>query len=389
MPGKRQKTKHSEVVLLSCIDSEDLVEISRPVLENSSCRLGLVVEHTKPLVAADGSRYWRTSMTRPLLLTFVRSLTLGELVLQKEVSVGEALAQLEYEGLQLHRLTAVEAPRAGIAFRATTKTPKEALKELCTFVAGALLAWPRLEAAMNASLALTSAEDAVAGRPPPSSSLFSVTANRAWIRFSEREKAEAVEGDAVSSLALKAPRWLTDLATAMGVVHSRLVTQSVLSAKDRTEASFKKLVAAIEADELGAFFSVRYDITRGCSAGLQREVRRGERFFEEVRTTIVEALTSGAKTCTGLQFCRACIGYLERMQSRAPSLARVFSAACADDRGLTEERTALKAALKARRVRVIRWQDEREASVRPLSFPPGARDGNCAGPALLLSFEET
>ena len=99
-PAKRPRLNGtgSAHVLLSCYDDPDKhVEVSVDLVESFGCRLASLVRHTPPCALSNGKLFWRAGMTRSMLITLVRSLTLGELVISKGVTVGEALATLEYE----------------------------------------------------------------------------------------------------------------------------------------------------------------------------------------------------------------------------------------------------------------------------------------------------
>ena len=125
------------------------------LLESVGCRLASVVSYTEPSQAMDGRLFYRSGMTRGMLVTFIRSLTVGELVLSRGVTVGEALATFEYEGVSLTSTLpkpVVDMPRAGVAFSKRTDEAKEMLSTLCNQVADAILHWPRLEAVLDLSL---------------------------------------------------------------------------------------------------------------------------------------------------------------------------------------------------------------------------------------------
>eukprot|EP00966_Prymnesium_polylepis_P172961 4000392-Prymnesium_polylepis.1 len=58
-------------------------------------------------------------MTRAMLLTFVRSVTVGELVVAEGVTVGEALSVFNYEGVRIghaSEASIIEPPRFGVAY---------------------------------------------------------------------------------------------------------------------------------------------------------------------------------------------------------------------------------------------------------------------------------
>lgn len=90
-----------------------------------------------------------------------------------------------------------------------------------------------------------------------------------------------------------------------------------------------------------------------------------------------------------VQYAKAVITAVENTLTSSPCCACIFSAAMADEKGSTPERTALKRALKARGVEVLRWADSAEPGIKALAFPPGWRDpaSKPLGPAVLLAFD--
>jgi hypothetical protein len=332
-------------------------------------------------------------MTRGMLVTFIRSLTVGELVLSKGVTVSEAVTAFEYEGISLTSTPkpVVEMPRAGIGFRKRTNDAKQILATLCEQVADAIMQWPRLEAVLDGALERQNNDLRSCARPYGAS--FTASSTRVWVRFADRPKTEGGDGNSfVARLVCGAPRWFCESVIALGIVHSRLSAADPDFLQARNEASFRRLVAELQADPLGTFFSVRTDVCKSaCDRRLRKEVEKGEKFLHEIRHAILSFSQDGdhdSLPSLEVQYARAIVTFVENAMMRAPVCARVFSAACADDSGSTPERAALKKALKVRGVTLIRWSDERDTSVRPLAFPPGWKDATQhSGPSVLLSFD--
>jgi len=341
-----------------------------------------------------------------MLISMIRSLTLGELVISKGVTVPEALATLEYEGVSIGSTAArpaVEHPRVGVGFpKATAGASRDALVSLCGQIADAILQWPRLETAMESALGSHGSEAVVHSKMSTRNGMnLSVTSDRAWIRFADRPKTDG--GDMgglsfVNRLVCSNPRWFSESVIALGVVHYRLCCKLGDSefTRSRDEKSFKRLVQEIEADPLGSFFCVRMDMCKAASEQRTRkELNKGERFYNDVRQAIIEfsretATDSDARPTLMVQYSRAIVTFVENMMTSMPVCARIFSAACSDESGTTPERTALKKALKTRGVTVIRWIEERDSQVKPLVFPPNWREmaaSSCYGPSVLLSFD--
>jgi hypothetical protein len=221
---------------------------------------------------------------------------------------------------------------------------------------------------------------------------FTATATRVWIRFADRPKSLEQEGrDFTLSLVQKNPRWLSEGLVSVGMFHYRMSQLDSGFAKARDEASFKALGRAIESDPLGTFCSIRTDVCKSAidSRG-KKELNRGEKFYSEVRHTILQSVDTADQPTMQLQYARAIITLVENLKVMSPNCSRIFSGACADDSGATPERTALKKALKARNVTVVRWTESRDPHIRPLVFPPSWRDNgssSCYGPCVLIGFE--
>jgi|MDSW01.2.fsa_nt_gb hypothetical protein len=383
--------------LFSCFDEpEKLVEVDVALVEHFGARLAGLVRHQAPALSEDGrTRFWRAGMTRAMLITVIKSLTLGQLTLCKGVTVGEALAQFEYEGISVSAQRgqhAIDAPRAGVAHTKRSERYTDTLNRRCEQVADAIVSWPRLEMALD--VAAGGAEQAVASRALGNAQSFSCTGTRAWVRFADRPKQPEPDSP-VLQLVLKCPRWFSEGLVSVGVVHARIARADALFGAQRDQSAFKRLTAEIEGDPFGCFFGVRGDCHRKChDARLRKDTQKGERFASEVRRTITEHEARGnvdAPKPTHVQYAEAIATFVENVLITTPLCGLVFSAACADDKGETPERNALKRALKARGVGIVRWVEEREPNVRPLVFPPNWRDGthaSCYGPAVLLDFEK-
>lgn len=412
---KRQKVRHSggEYVLFSCFDDpEKYVEANIEMLESFKCRLSSVVKHTEPCVLPDGRTFWRAGMTRGMLITMIRSLTLGELVVSKEVTVSEALVALEYEGVNVGGNApkpTVEHPRPGVGFSKQMETSREALVSVCSRVADAILQWPCMETAMDSalgSLFVTKEDHKGEGfgwLPKKPQIDVSVTSERAWVRFADRPKMGVYsreESDKrCNHLLCENPRWFMESVIAVGIIHHKLsIKLGDDFAKTKNWKNFKLLVQEIEADPLGPFFCVRVDMSKmTCDTKARKELLKGERFLSDIRQPIIDwmkntASDSSARPNMAVQYSRSIVTLVDQIMHQMPVCARIFSAACSDTNGTTPERTELKKALKVRGVTVIRWSEERVPNVKPLVFPPNwretTRDNERYGPSVLLSFHK-
>tara|TARA_B110001450_G_scaffold16733_2_gene15475 strand:+ start:4642 stop:5949 length:1308 start_codon:yes stop_codon:yes gene_type:complete len=414
---KQQKTimgKKLKYILLSCYDEpEKYVEANMEILESFQCRLASVVKYTEPCVLPNGKKFWRAGMTRAMLISMMRSLTLGELVVSKGVEVSEALITFEYEGIRIGKTTptpTVDHPRMGVGFpKAAVMSSRDALVSLCGIIADAILQWPRLETAMECALGLhmagdTSVQRRISARRDTD---LSITSDRAWIRFADRPRTHLSDNRGLSfdkRLLFNCPRWFSESIIALGVVHYRLCCKLADAefTRSRDEKSFKRLVQEIDADPLGSFFCTRVDMCKAaCDHKTRKELNKGHVFYNDVKNAIIEfskeqAAYSDAQPTLMVQYSRAIVTYVENMINDMPQCARIFCSQCSDESGITPERAALKKALKTRGVTVIRWSEEDEEYVKPLFFPPNwtpvyremaVSTSACRGPSVLLSFE--
>lgn len=392
--SKKARFADNKFAFVSCFDEPDkYVEVDLSLLESLGCRLASVIRHTQPTTLATGRQFWRSGMTRAMLLTFIRSLTVGELVLSKGTTVGEALSVFEYEGVSVARATSgprIEPPRFGVAHTKRAEPVSETLSSLCENVADAIVSWPRLEMILDNAIGVHTVDAYSRGY----SGNVTATSNRLWIRFADRPKSVDADGaNFVVALVLKNPKWFQETMTAVGIVHHRMSLNDTEFAKARDEPAFKKLCHEIDNDTMSCFFPVKTDAPKAhCDPKLRKLITRGERFANEIRNTIIQFAQDGdvdSKATLNVQYARAVVTFVENLMTSAPVCAKVFSSLCADENGGTPERTALKKAMKTRGVNVVRWVEERDASVRPLVFPSNWRDGptSCYGPSVLLSFE--
>jgi hypothetical protein len=381
-------------VLFSCFDDpEKLVEVDMGLLKSADCRLSALVRNTQPSMTLKGKEFFRAGpiMTRDMLITLIKSVALGELVLSKGVTVAEALKVFEYEGIGLStKQSLVKQPSSGIGFCKRIDPVAISLVSLCEAIADSMLQWPRLESTMEA-VGPFHFEASVAGSLPAPSS-FTATATRVWIRFADRPKSmEQEDVNFAGALMNKGPRWLRAGMIAIGALHNRMSQNDPEFAKARDRTSFNRLWKELETDPLGLFFSVRTD---ACKASpleqkLKKDLYRGEKFYSEMRSIILNSQEDCADR-NALEYARAAVTLVENMKDTSPNCSRIFSGHCADEAGSTPERTALKRALKKRGVSIIRWMEERDPQIRPLVFPPYWRDASsssCYGPSVLLSIE--
>lgn len=286
---KRAKFAENRFAMISCFDDPDkLVEVEVALLESIGCRLASVIRNTDPSSTASGKPFWRSGMTRSMLLTFVRSLTVGELVLSKGTTVGEAVSVFEYEGVSVGRAAgraSIDLPRFGVAHTKREEPVSDTLSRLCENVADAIVCWPRLEIVLDNAMGVHVADAYCRGY----SGNITATSNRLWVRFADRPKSvDAESNNFVVALVLKNPKWFAETMVAIGIVHYRMSLSSPEFAKLRDESAFKKLCAEIDSDTVGTFFPVKTDAPRGqCDLKLRKMIMKGANSRAVKHTTTI------------------------------------------------------------------------------------------------------
>tara|TARA_A100001015_G_C15033702_1_gene734704 strand:- start:2628 stop:3821 length:1194 start_codon:yes stop_codon:yes gene_type:complete len=385
--SKRLKMTPSRHVLLSCFDDERFVEVDVSLLEAFDCRLAALIRNQQNCTDTEGLEYWRSGMSRNMLITLVKSLTLGEIVLHGGVTIGEAISTFEYEGITIKNpgvSPQLKTARCGVGFQKGQVCVSDAVKGICTLVADSIVQWPRLETILDSTIGRTNVH--VMG--------ITATPSRIWVRFAERPMTTSCSGtiaESTQQLILKNLRWVDEGLVAIGILHHMTFGHdSELSAR-RDKKMFQNLCSIVEDHALGYFFHVRTDYVRmACGSSIRADVRRGEQFRNEIKSAVLQPLDNGeVEHSLHVQYARAVVTLLENMMHSAPSCFRVFSAHCMDNNGTTPERNTLEYVLRQRGVEPIRWLDERDSNVRPLVFPPHWKHNlhQANGPCLLLSFE--
>ena len=387
--------------MISCFDEpERLLEVPTQLLAEFNCRLYGVIKHQEPFTQnTTGIKFWRCSMTRMMLTTFVRSLQHGELSLSKGVSVAEAMTTFEYEnvaiGVPLEKLgetKMLRMPPPGIVFQKQQNCIGDVVLRTSEQVAHAIAKWPRLEACLNSALAGAAASN-------------TCTATRAWIRFCKKPVLYYDKNESMVSVARKWPYWASSLATTMGILHTRLVRDGVVQEKARDAAAFEALQAAVYGEPLGFFFSTVHDWPRAAMDGsVRRECLKAEKFANEVRTCVLEAsptsvngsasnmvlATKEAPSPASL-YARSVLSLADALIHDAPSPATIYSGHCCDENGKSPERTQLAKSLATRGIKIVRWCGEDKGPNRPLIFPHHWMDGPASGSnhcCVLLEFSE-
>lgn len=361
-------------------DAKKLCQVETSLLRN--CRFGKQIEHDAPeRDEATGREFYRLCMTRAMFATFVRCLNHGELTLSKGVTLSEALATFEYEGIGFDMPSAVVSVRdlekTGMA---NSKRPIDRLRQTCEQVATAIALWPRLESALEAAF-----EDRRCS--------FTCTSTRVWVRFASKPSVLNERGDHILNLARKWPPWLQSILSAVGVLHSELVRSGVVDAKARDADSFALLQNKVESDMLGPFFSTRFDFNRSHTDRDARRVRlRGEKFANEIRSCIMDnvihttssqqpegvvCVTNVPRSSEAVTYARSWLAFAhEAIMEKMPMLSTLFSGRCADESSKTAERGELSRSLQNRGIRIVKWMDSEDGTVAPLVFPSPWRESH-------------
>jgi len=410
---KKQKSKDNhhhhdqgppEFVAISCFDEpERLVEVPTRILAEFDCRLYGVIKHQEPeMQNTSGVRFWRSSMTRMMLTTFVRSLVQGQLSLGKGVSIAEAMSTFEYENVPIGvpveksgETKLLRMPPSGIVFQKQPSPVSDIVLRTSEQIAHTIARWPRLEANLNSALV---------GAP----SSITCTATRAWVRFCRKPQLYYDKHETMVSVARKWPNWASSLVTALGILHTRLVRDGVIDEKARDADSFEALQSAVYGEPLGFFFAAVHDWPRSMMEGsVRKETYKAERFANEMRNCVIEAAASSvsvsgassnvvvaakeAPPSPAAVYARSCLSLADALVHDAPSPAVIYSGNCCDEHGKSPERVQLAKSLANRGIKVVKWCDDDKGPAKPLIFPPSWSDGPTSGSnhcAVLLDFSD-
>ena len=388
----RMSSSYTQHVFVSCFDDPDkFVEVDMSLIEPIRCRLALSIKNSEEELHASGKRFYRagSGMTRAMLTTLIKSLTLGRLVLSKGVEIGEALRVFDYEGISINKKesSSICTSTSGVAFAKHETSALDCVHALCERIADAIIQWPHLELLLNSIVPDTSRYQICKQID------VTTTATRIWMRFADRPQNNQTEGDTAMNLAKKNPLWLEQGLIALGILHYRMCkeeVESVNASENSSTTQFKKLYRRVGKDNLQSFFVVRFDrpYIDANDEKTKDEFLKGRKFQTEIRNTLLN--NDSNPHLYSKSYARSVIMLVDRHRISTPLCGRIFSGLCADDVGNTPERTLLKKALKTRGVNIVKWVDNKDPHINPIVFPPTWRDNSnatCYGPSVLLSFE--
>ncbi len=380
---------------VSCFDEPDqLHEVELKRLREVNCRLYCHITYDPPdgVCRHTHRKFWRCSMTRKMLQTFVRSLTMGYLARGDGVSLEEAYATFEYENVHLgvpndraHEIRGIKHPPSGVAFPKRQERLRDEITRLCEEVAQALSLWPRLEGALDAALRGGTA------------ALGSASPTHAWVRFVPKPTVVSNHDDPIAELASKQPRWLNHSLVTIGLVFLDLVDRGEIDAVVRDEASYTKLAHALESRTNGSHFLSKWDVPRHLHTdAFRRKWGAATRWAQDVRLavttqgvpalpvanartpSVAELFRRGSKDSNSrLQYARAVVGLAEQMLLQSAAPATVFCNLSEGTAG-TWERRMLAKALEARGIRAVEWSTAPPPRMTPLRFPPHWSDATTA-----------
>lgn len=364
------------------------IEVSLATLRDYNCRTARVIERDVPVArTTDGQPVWRVPYSHAAVKCWVRAMTFGEIDLGTEATMSEVFSLLKYEGIEtpanmltmFHQQEAARRIQTGL-WSSGDESLQVSVRSTVESVADALVRWPRLCAGLK---------EVAAGSTRPA---FTCSATRVWVRFAPRPQLRyQYDGkrDSLYEYCAQKPRppaWLMRTLRLLGKIHCSLPQRA------RTVQCFNEMDALVQ-QRIKTFFTQEQQHS---SPECQAEVRK---FMHDVVATTHtagprvgrHAGSNMRETNEELLFARACISLAEWVVENTHALKNFFSGSCADDKGDTVERAVLARALKARRVRVVRWIDSAHEGVLPLVFPPlfaeDAGEG-LDGPSVLLSFEQ-
>lgn len=366
------------------------VLVDTHLLRDVACRSWLMIQHEPPHLEMEGLPTWRiTSMSRAMLVAFLKCLFHREFVVPKDVSYYEAVRALESEGIGVpggkveppDARMALKKPPLGIGMCTNKSNMAETVQHICTLIANSIDQWPRLQLGMTGTLTADQ-------------STFSCSTSRCWIRFAEKPNIE------LSGTSLKKPYWLMATLASIAYNSSNIVMDHWFDPEYFNKHTFSVLARdSVDNDPTYCFLSVKRDMQRTAREQNREAIRNADRFAHAViRAADETSVPSDAVPTTSVspaaQYARACISLAERTVRRTPNLSRMFNGDCADDKGQTHERQALEKVLKARGIKVLMWKDAKdrflkENDVKPLVFPPSYLSHiNTSGTCILLDFQQ-
>ena len=381
------------------------VRVDRKVLANYDCRSSKMVNMDPPHAYYEDFPVWYVGLTHCQLIAFVKSLHGNELVIPSDTTYKDVVRMLDYEGIGIPGMNEIKEPEMrlpmlhpksqALASYSADETNAQQVVACCTFVANAIVEWPRPRIMMEGSFNGGECSN-------------QCSSTRFWVRFAPAPKLERYGGDEIFQLARKQPRWLHITLQAIGFVHCELSRRGDLDKHARDATAFGVLTKFIkEQDTVRHYLSVKRDMPQQHRNWNRDVIRHSDKWAAWVLSTAdahgsandMVFLSPGderrsrrghgdSATC----YARAAIALAEDLVRRMPNLRRIFDGRCSDDdkRGVTPERKVLEKALKQRGVKVVRWRDDSapdEDGDVPLIFPPALFSSLISnGPCVLLEF---
>ena len=385
-----------EYAMISCCDEpERLLEVDVNLLSEFNCRLYKIIAYDPPSVqCSTGITFWRSSMTRAMLLTMTRSLLHGELSLGKQVSLAEAMTTFEHENIPIGvpserkaEVALLQAPPVGIAFQKRSEKMSDFVLRTSEQVAHAIARWPRLEKCMDAALS---------GAPVA----YTCTSKRMWVRFCKKPHLPYDKSDCILHVVRKWPRWCLEMLRAVGIIRQRLITKKLIDPKGWDGESYAALQTAVLGDALSFFFSTQHDWPKfAWSKATRKEQDSAEAFANGLRNTVLDSVPSREQGTSNVlvaqrdmdseevTYARSCVTLVDSLVHDAPNLATMYAGSCGDEHGKSPERAQLARSLQQRGIKVIRWAEDDKGPAKPLNFPPAWSEGVGHGlGAVLLEF---
>ena len=373
-------------VLISCTDKlHEYCELDTQILEEVQPKLFKKIKYDKPSIDPQGRRFWRCGMHQALFHSYQRSLLVGRLVVGEGTNVEELLATMEEEGVVISppdddpvHFARLKAPRAGVLDKRLHDVPLRVyLEKLAEQVATALCRWPKLA-------------DVLRIARKHGSTHVSMTSSRCWVSFEAKPCIEPPQAgrDKRSLNCERFDKWLKVLLTHIGIVRHRLIKAGDLQESEHDAEHFRRLTGAIRSDMLGPLFFITDDFHKRTSEQ-EALFALGRRFATKIRDTVTGSANEGDHALN--KFANGIVAFaIQLMEALAP-MQTDFSSDTCDEEGNSPERALLTAALRQRRIQVVRWNDGMAANldtciqIRPLSFP-GLNDMRSTRTSVLLDF---
>ena len=347
----------------------------------------------------------RTSFTKAQLSAFVYSFYVQKLMVSSDVTLDELISIFEQQGVAFN-CNKIVLPNesktipSGVGVPRLADSVNMSVSEACNVLSRAICYWNKIELCMDASLGSYL-------RPLPESiqleqfACFDCTATRAWIRFHSKptDATKMYSEKTCQLLVSEWPQWLEQM---LGYLACVFVENKL---KGYTQTTFMQMTEFVHNSVLQSLWWITKDGPTFTNLSKPNAVHNFVAFVKSrIHDSSYTIAASHQPTLPGfqirhrennnnrkedLQFARACVLFCLKNVHDSTDYNALFSGTCADDSGVTIERTAFAKSLEPLRISVVKWSDDSDFPRKPITFPPYAHAREtveCHAPSVLLQF---